>query len=126
MIWFARAWRWFSGSRPAQIGVLLVMTALAAFTVAKCTGSNRKEADQAQQTTRSGEAFANAADDAVETVANRSEADLAIDAATAQAKKEIKDAKDPAAVRAAVVRSLCKRAEYRNDPACRVQQAPAR
>jgi hypothetical protein len=106
-------------SRGAQVALLVIVTALIAFTVAKCTGGNKREAAQAEQTSASGQAIANAAQDAVETVSNRSEADLAIDAATAQAKKEIKDAKSPAAVRAAVVKSLCARAEYKLDPACR-------
>lgn len=109
-------------SRGAQVGLLVLAVAVTTFIVAQCTGGNDKEAAQANQTSASGQAIANAAHDAVETVSNRSEAELAIDAATAQAKKEIKDAKNPAAVRAAVTRSLCQRAEYRLDPACRVHQ----
>jgi len=123
---FATVFAFIKGSRLAQLGLLIVFVAIATLAISKCTGSNRKEAAQARQTSASGEAIANAAKDAVETVSGRSEAELAIDAAVAEAKKDIGNAQSSADIRVVVARELCRFKEYRDDPACIVRQPASR
>lgn len=122
----AAALAFIKGSRFAQIGLLILFVAIATLAISKCTGGNRKEAAQARQTSASGEAIANAAKDAVETVSGRSEAELAIDAAVAEAKKDIGNAQSSADIRVVVARELCRLPEYRNDASCIVRQPAAR
>ncbi len=109
--------------RMILIGVAAIFLLLMVFGLVRaCSGdTTRKEAAQADQTVKSGDAIANAAQDAVGTVMNRTEAERAIDAATTELKEEIGNAQNPADLRTAVARNVCVRAEYRNDPACAVR-----
>lgn len=81
---------------------------------------------QANQTTASAEAIASAATNAVDTVTSRMTADQEIDAATALALKDIENAQDADAVRAAVISAVCLRDSHRNDPACQLRPADPR
>lgn len=76
---------------------------------------------QAEQTTRSGEATADAAEVALNVLEGRTATDSEIDRAVGVAMMEIDNATDPAAVRTAVLDSLCGQPEYRDDPACPVR-----
>lgn len=106
------------------IGIIIAGVLIAGiFALGRCSGDNNDAKQQAQQTTRSGEAVASAAADAVSTLEGRVADDKAIDAAVTNATQEIQNAQDADAVRATVVASLCKQNAHRNDPACRVQQA---
>lgn len=87
---------------------------------------HRAEEKQVQQSNASAAAVASAAKNAVETVSGRMTADQEIDAATALALKEIEDAKDADALRAAVIASVCLRDSHRNDPACKLHSASTR
>lgn len=98
----------------------MILIALSVLSVGYCSLRD-DAADQAEQTTRSTDAIANAAQGAVADIMNQTRAETAIDAATAATKEEIGNAQDPAAVRAAVARNLCLRPEYRSDPSCAVR-----
>lgn len=106
-------------AKPVMWGAIALMV-LAVFSIGYC--SLRDDAvDQAEQTSRSGDAMANAAQGAVADIMTQTKAETAIDAAVAATKEEIGDAQDPAAIRAAVARDVCVRPEYRSDPACAVR-----
>lgn len=81
---------------------------------------------QVNQTTASAEAIANAATNAVETVTGRMTANQEIDAATAIAMREIENAEDSDAVRAAVIAAVCLRQTNRDDPACQLRPSNPR
>jgi len=104
---------------PVLIGAGLLL-ALALFGLVRSCSADRVT-EQAEQTSRSGEAIADAAQNAVATVVNANEREASVDAIVAQAAKEIDNAPDPATARAATLRAVCLLAEYRNDPACRVR-----
>lgn len=106
-------------AKPALwLGIALLV--LAVLSIGYCSLRDGA-ADQAEQTSRSGDAMANAAQGAVADIMAQTKAETAIDAATAATKEEIGDAQDPAAIRAAVARNVCLRPEYRSDPACAVR-----
>lgn len=96
----------------AMVGVIVMLD--------RC-GPN-KEAEQAAQTTRSGEAISGAAQDAIETLEGRTVTEQNIDIAVEAATKEIDHAQDVDAVRAAVVRGLCQSPSHSDDPACIVRE----
>lgn len=96
-----------------------VLFALVFFAVVQSCTSD--DTDQVEQTTRSSEAIANAAENAVATVINANERDASIDEIVSQAEKEIDNAPNAAVARAATIRAVCLLAEYRNDPACAVR-----
>jgi len=97
-----------------------ILLALILFSIGYCSLRDGA-ADQAEQTTRSSDAIANAAQGAVADIMIQTKAETAIDAAAAAAKEEIGNAQDPDAIRAAVARNVCLRPEYRSDPACTVR-----
>lgn len=109
------------GARAAKpvLYVLAVLIALGlVFTLARCTRPDNAVVEQATQTTRSGEAIANAAGAAVLTIDNRAVTERDIDTATAVITENIDNAQNYDAVRAAVVAGVCRQASHRNDPAC--------
>ena len=106
-------------AKPVLCGAIALL-GLAVLSVGYCS-LRADSADQAEQTSRSGDAMANAAQGAVADIMTQTKAETAIDAATAATKEEIGDAQDPAAIRAAVARNVCLRPEYRSDPACAVR-----
>ncbi len=101
--------------------ILGVILAVCAFGVARCIWKGGA-AQQAEQTTKSGEALADAAENAVETVTNAHAREASIDTIVEEAAKEIDNAPSPEAARAATLRAVCVLEEYRLDPACTVQQ----
>jgi hypothetical protein len=96
--------------------VLIVLIGLA-----KCGGVDRTAERQAEQTTRSGDASANAASAAIDTIENRHDADTTGDAAVAATQGTIDNAQNPDDVRSAVLDGVCAKASHRNDPACPVR-----
>ncbi len=98
----------------AAVIILIVI-----LSVSKC--GNDKAVKQAEQTTRSSEAIADAASNAVGAVVKRTNAEKDIEAATAKAKEEIGNAASNAEIRAAVTNSVCLLPEYANDPTCKVR-----
>ena len=110
------------GERLGRIlfGVSIILALLLALGIVRaCT--HKSEAPQTEQTTASGDAVTNAAQDAISTYANRTEAERAMDAATAQVKEELPNAAVPDDLRVIIARSVCVRPEYHNDPACAVR-----
>lgn len=123
--------QWFaSNSKYVLLGVIALLLVLILFAFNKCaeSGKDRAVAVQAEQTTKSGEAIAEAAQVAVETVDNRASVETTIDIATTIATREIDNAESSEDVRAAVTRAVCERvrASGRTDPACIVQQVNPR
>lgn len=108
--------------KPAVIalGVLLLIGAI--FLLGRCTGNDDELEAQVEQTNRSGEAIADAAEMAIDKLEGREVSAEAIDAAVADTVQEIDDAQSADAIHDAVVRSLCVRAEHRDDPACQLRQ----
>lgn len=105
------------------VGVVLLI-AVVGFTVRSCD-QRRSKAAQSRLEHAQNDAQANSAADAVNTIAASGEAAAASEAQTRANEKDIRDAKgsdaavDPA-VRDAGLRSLCKRAAYRDSERCRV------
>jgi len=107
-------------ARPA-LALIIGLIVLSLFlTVRACTRDTTAER-QAEQTNASGDAIANAAADAIETIENRTVTEKAVDDAVAATTKDIADAPDPDHVRAAVLAGVCGQPSHRNDPACKVR-----
>lgn len=94
------------------VGVLLIVT--------QCGHDDTAE-QQVQQTNRSGEAAANAAEMAIDTLETRMITEHELDMAVQQAAEEIGDAQSVDAIRDIVLDSVCGQPSHRADPACRVQ-----
>lgn len=110
-------------AKPVLIGLVVLLIFGVGFGLAKCTGGDDTAQRQAEQTTASGEAIADAAKDAVETITNRTVTEADIDRATDQAIRNIEHATDPDSVRDAVLDGVCGQPSHRNDPACKVRRS---
>lgn len=114
------------GDRLAKtvfFGGIAILALILVFILGRCTGDDdgNAVAEQAAQGNRSGEAIANAARNAVQTITEGVATEQAIDAAVAEATKGINDAQTVDAIHAVVVDSVCQSPAHRNDPACRVR-----
>lgn len=99
------------------VGVVVLIVAL--IMVSRC---GRPDAvKQAEQTTRSNDATADAAAVAINALEGRVAKDGEIDRAVGVAMMEIENATDPDAIRAAVLAGVCDKPEHRDDPACAVR-----
>lgn len=113
--------KWLSdNARWVLSALIIIVLTIMLLSLTQCDRDN-KEAVQAQQTTRSTEAVASAAANAVAALEDRTITERAIDDAVQTATKEINDAQSTEEVYAAVKSALCGRAAYVNDPACRVR-----
>jgi hypothetical protein len=90
--------------------------------LAQCVG-DRKASDQAEQSNRSAEAYGKAVDHAIDTVANRADAENAIEAATAIVKKEIGNAASTHDIDVLITSRVCDFPEYRGDAACQLPRS---
>ena len=104
--------------KPAVIalGVLLLVGAI--FLLGRCTGNNDELEAQVEQTNRSGEAIADAAEMAIDKIGDQAVTERSIDTAVAETVASIEGAQDADAVRNAVIAGLCSQHAHRNDPAC--------
>ncbi len=105
-------------AKPALYAIIAAMV-LSALGIGKCVLDNRA-AEQAKQTTRSSEAIADAAEQAVGTIINTGNRENSINDVVSQAAKEIDNAPDPSTARAAALGAVCRLPEYTHDPACAV------
>lgn len=103
-------------AKPVLI-VVAVVAMILAFNVARCAWQNQA-VQQAKQTTRSGEAIADAAQNAVATITNATERDASIDSVVAGAVLEIEAAGTQEEKRAAAFNAVCALPEYAGDPKC--------
>lgn len=105
------------------VGVVLLILAVGLF-VRSCD-KRRSEAAQSRMERAQGDAQANSAADAVNTISRSGEAQAASEELTRKNEQEIRNAKgadtavDPA-VRDAGLRSLCRRTAYRDSERCRL------
>jgi hypothetical protein len=106
------------------LGILLVLGLV--YALGKCSDSDADVAAQVEQTNRSGEAVANAAEMAIDKIGDRTLTDGVVDQAVAEVTQEIGHAESVDAVRGAVIDGMCGQPEFRNDPACRVRQTDPR
>ena len=97
---------------------LIALLAVAVLSVGYCSLNNRA-AQQAKQTTRSSEAIADAAEQAVGVVINSNARDTSVDAVVTQAAKDIDNAPDDATRRAAALAAVCSLPEYSRDSRCK-------
>lgn len=117
------AWAAFKLSRAFKpvLGIVAVIAILGlVFALGRCSGDDGA-AEQANQTNRSADAVAGAAEAAVETIGERQATEKTIDAAVAAAVMEIGNAENVDDVRNAVLDGLCGQNSHRNDPACDMQ-----
>lgn len=121
LTWFAR----LVGARLALPAFIAVCLALLAGLAWLAWPKDRTAEAQAIQTTKSGEAIANAAAEAVNTVAERGAAEKAVDNTVTAIQEKITHAQSPDAVRNAVLDGLCQQQAYRDDPACKVRRSGA-
>jgi hypothetical protein len=105
---------------PVLAGLVIVVMVVAGLAIRSCTRDNTAQR-QAEQTTASGDAYANAAENAIDTIGNRVVTERDIDNAINNVQQEILNAQDPAAIRSAVLDSVCRSPSHRNDPACAVR-----
>jgi low affinity Fe/Cu permease len=108
-------------AKPVFFGLLAVLLLGTMFLLGKCSNDDDEIAAQVEQTNRSGEAVANAAEMAIDKLEDRTVTDQAIDQAVASTTQEIGRAETADAVRAAVIAGVCDEPEHRHDPACRVR-----
>lgn len=102
-------------------GVLLLGLIIGTiFALGRCSQGN--DSAQVQQTTRSTNAVASAAADAVSVLEERTTDEKSIDEAVTQATQEIGSAQTVQEVHSAVTSALCHRDAFAADPACRVHQ----
>ena len=115
---------------PVVVGITVATAMLLMFALSECSKRDAKRAVavQAEQTTKSGQAIADAASVAVEAVDKRHGAEAAIDVATAIAVRNIDDATTSEDIHSAVTAAVCERvrASGRTDPACVVRKADPR
>lgn len=106
--------------RPLMIVGGVILLGLLIFGLGRCSKDDYEDDYRAQidQTTRSGDAAADAAETAVEILDGRTATEDAIDQVVEEAVKEIDAAANPDAVRTAVLAAVCNTPEHRNDPAC--------
>ena len=105
---------------PVLVGLAVLLLIGGTFTLSRCTKDHSAER-QAEQTTASSEAIANAAKSAIDTIGAREATENDINYAVAHTQKDITDAPDPDAVRRSVIAGLCQQASHRFDPACSVR-----
>lgn len=101
----------------AALGVAIVAWASGRFLFNK-----NGEVRQAQTTAGSAEAMQEAGKDAVATVLEQADEEVALKELVAEASKEIDNAPTPAAARAATLGAACELRLYRDDPACAVRR----
>ncbi|MCW2370205.1 hypothetical protein [Sphingobium sp. B11D3D] len=114
----AKARDMLAGSRLVPLALIVIVAVLATLTIAKCTGGKDRTAAQAQQTTRSAEAIANAAQAAIDQIGNQAATERAIETAIGQAQGEISNAQTVNDIRDHVLDRLCAKPSHRGDPAC--------
>lgn len=105
-------------AKPVFYGVLVLLVLGAGFTLAKCSGGNRQAEQQAQQTTRSGEAYSNAVANGIDIIDNRTVTESSLAEATAAVKEEIGNAGSLDDIRTSLVTRLCQQPSHAKDPAC--------
>jgi tRNA A37 N6-isopentenylltransferase MiaA len=105
-------------ARPVLIGGTVLLVVLLAFGLGYCSRDDDALEAQVEQTNRSGEAVADAAEMAIDTIGDRTATDAEIDDAVQRTVDRIAGAEDADAVRNAVITGLCGQREHRNDPAC--------
>lgn len=107
-------------ARPVFLAIIALL-ALGLFGLAKCV-SDKNDADavqdQAEQTTRSSDAMADAAQNAVAVIVNEAKYDKTVDQVVTEAAREIDAAPTSSDARKAALRAVCGLPEYRGDPAC--------
>lgn len=109
-------------STPAWIiaGLVLLIILGASLTMCSSDG-NKQAAEQAKQTTNSGEAIADAAQDAVAKIETNRVTNQDIDAAVRETQENLDHAEDPDAIRAAVIAGVCGNPAHSRDPACKMR-----
>ena len=107
-------------ARPVLIGLVVLLLVGGIFLLGRCSKDDYEDDYRAQidQTNRSGDAAADAAQAAIEILEGRTATEDAIDQIVTQTVNEIDQAADADAVRAAVLAGVCGSPEHRNDPAC--------
>ncbi|MFK4871687.1 hypothetical protein [Novosphingobium sp. ZW T3_23] len=108
--------------KAAYLLAAVVFVIIVAASLSQCSGDRDKQtAEQAKQTTTSGEAIADAAQDAVAKIETNRVTNEDIDAAVAETQENLDHAEDPAAIRAAVIAGVCGNPAHRSDPACKMR-----
>lgn len=107
-------------ARPVLIGLTVLLLVGGIFLLGYCSRDDKSDELEAQveQTNRSGEAIADAAEMAIDTIGDRVATESTIDEAVERTVDRIEGAHDADAVRNAVIAGLCSQREHRNDPAC--------
>lgn len=107
-------------ARPLFYGGAALLLVALIFTLGYCSRDDKSDELEAQveQTNRSGEAIANAAEMAIDRIGGQTATDEAIDAAVDNTVDRIEGAQDADAIRNAVIQGLCTKPSHRNDPAC--------
>ena len=90
--------------------------------VTQCAPEPQDPKHQIEAGTKAADAVGDAAKEVIEALDNQRVTEVAIDSAIGTIEKEIDNAKDADAVRAAVISGLCGTQAHRDDPACAMQQ----
>lgn len=108
-------------ARVVMIVGIVLLAAFIAFVFGRCSDRSGDIEEQIKQSNSSTEAYGDAVENAANRIGDRTATDRDIDNAVEQVKDKIGNAKDPAAVRDAVIDSLCRKPSHRDDPACAMQ-----
>lgn len=114
-----------------MLGLIVLLVVIVIFAGPAACQKIRSQGAQSRVERSQAEAASNSAADAIGTVAASGEATAASEELTRSNEKEIRDAQGAdervgAGVNAAGLRSLCRRAAYRDDPRCGVFKPAAR
>jgi hypothetical protein len=104
----------------------VLVVALVAFVAGKFMFNGPGKVHQAQTEARSAAAMQAAGAEAVSTVLNQADEEMSLHELVAQSSKEIDNAPNPAAARAATLGAACELRLYRDDPACTVRPADSK
>jgi hypothetical protein len=105
-------------AKPVFFGFLVVLLIIVGLIIGRCSRTDTTAQQQAKQTTRSSDAIANAAQNAIETIDNRTVTEADVDTATAHAQRDIDNAQTTGDIRNAVLAGVCGQASHSHDPAC--------
>lgn len=102
---------------PVTIALAALILLGGTFALGRCQRGN----PQAEQTNASGNAAADAAVAAINTIGNRNATDKDVDQIVAQIQGKIGDAQSVDDIRSTVIAGLCDQPSHSDDPACSVR-----
>lgn len=105
-------------AKPFLWGIGILALIALGFTLSRCGSDNTAAEEQAKQSTRTSEAYAEAVANGVAIIDNRAVTESALAEATVAVKEEIGAAASLSDIRSSLITRLCKQPEHAKDAAC--------